>query len=202
MLAWPETLLEEAGSQGTVMNEVARSDSYLTDEERDRIVDLLQQTCEDVLTAVQPVNAAQWGFRPGADRWSIGLIAERRLFRQVERALDAKPNRSWLLETGGKDELIVRLLADRSDKRDAPSAVVPTGSVDKGTTLRVFLERRVQSIAFAETTTDPLKAHTLDHHRTDVGTLNAYQWMLYIPLHTRRHLKQISEILATSGYPD
>ena len=163
------------------MNEAARSDSYLTDEERERIVDLLQQTCEDVLTAVQPVNAAQWGFRPGPDRWSIGLIAEhlgvveRRLFRQVERALDAKPNRSWLLETGGKDELIVRLLADRSDKRDAPSAVVPTGSVDKGTALRVFLERRVQSIAFAETTTDPLKADTLDHHRTDVGTLSAYQ---------------------------
>ncbi len=191
-----------------MMHEAERSDSYLTDEERARVVYLLQQTCDDVLTAVQPVNAAQWGFRPGADRWSIGLIAEhlgvveRRLFRQVERALDAKPNRSWLLETGGKDELIVRLLADRSDQRDAPPAVVPTGSVDKETALRVFRERRVQSIAFAERTTDPLKAHTLDHHRTDVGTLNAYQWLLYIPLHTRRHLKQIAEIRTTSGYPD
>ena len=189
------------------MAEAENDNSYLTDEERAQMVSLLRQTYDQVLAAVQPLNASQWGFRPGLDRWSIALITEHlgvveaSLFRQVERALKTEPNRSWFLDTHGKDERIVRLLADRSDKRDAPPAVVPTGNVDKEVALRVFFERRAQSIAFAETTAEPLKAHTLDHHRAEVGTINAYQWLLYIPLHTRRHLNQIGEIQTVSGYP-
>ena len=33
------------------------------------------------------------------------------------------------------------------------------------------------------------------------GTLNAYQWLIYIPLHNLRHEKQIAEVKATKGYP-
>jgi hypothetical protein len=189
------------------MAEAENDDSYLTDEERARMVSLLRQTYDQVVAAVQPLNASQWGFRPGLDSWSVGLIIEHlgvvetRLFAQVDRALKTEPNRSWFLHTHGKDDLIVRLLADRSDKRDAPPAVVPTGNVDRGVALRVFRERRAQSIAFTETTTEPLKAHTLDHHRAEVGTINAYQWLLYIPLHTRRHLNQIREIQTVLEYP-
>jgi hypothetical protein len=93
------------------------------------------------------------------------------------------------------------MLADRESRRNAPDPVVPTGTVSRDDALRIFRERRARTLAFAETTTAPLKAHTGDHHRPAVGTLNAYQWLQYIPLHHQRHLRQIEEIKATSGYP-
>ena len=183
------------------------TDPYMSDSERVRVVRLLQQTRDDFLAAVEPVTDAEWGFRPGPDRWSIGLIAEhlglveRGLFGRVERALEADANPDWQSATAGKDGLIEKMLRDRGTPRDAPERVVPTGTVGREEALRVYRERRARSLAFAETTADPLKAHTLDHHRPVFGTLNAYQWLLYIPLHNQRHIQQIEEIKAAPGYP-
>jgi hypothetical protein len=183
------------------------TDSHVTDAERARVVTLLQQTRDDLLAALEPATDAQWSFRPGAHRWSIGLIAEhlglveRRLFGQVELALEREANPGWQAATAGKDTLIDTMLRDRGTTRDAPKLVVPTGTVGRDEALRLFQERRARSLSFAKTTTDPMKAHTLDHHRPAYGTLNAYQWLLYIPLHTQRHIQQIAEIKALPGYP-
>ncbi|HJN46765.1 MAG: DinB family protein [Vicinamibacterales bacterium] len=179
----------------------------LTDDERARVVRLLRQTRDDLLAAVESVTDAQWNYRPATDRWSIGLIAEhlglveRRLFGQVELALQQEVNPGWEAATAGKDVLIDSMLRDRGTSRDAPELVVPTGTVGRDESLRIFQERRARSLAFAETTADTLKQHTLDHHRPVYGTLNAHQWLLYIPLHTQRHIQQIEEIKAAPGYP-
>ena len=149
----------------------------------------------------------QWCFRPTPDGWSIGLIAEhlglveRGLFGRVEQALRGATFPEWQTATGGKDALIQTMLADRNTRKDAPDAVVPTGTVARHDALQIFQERRARSLAFAETTTAPLRAYAVDHHRPTVGTLNAYQWLLYIPLHNQRHIRQISEIKAETGYP-
>ena len=183
------------------------TESHLSDSERARVVQLLQQTRDDFLATVEPVTDAQWDFRPGLDRWSIGLIAEhlglveRRLFGCIERALEENANPDWHSATAGKHGLIEKMLRDRGMPRDAPKRVVPTGTVGRKEALRVYRERRARSVAFAETTADPLKAHTLDHHRPVFGTLNAYQWLLYIPLHNQRHIQQIEEITTAPGYP-
>ena len=183
------------------------TDPYLSDDERVRVVRLLQQTRDDFLAAVESVTDAQWDFRPGPDRWSIGLIAEhlglveRRLFGQVERALEGDADPGWRSTTAGKNELIETMLADRGTPWDAPEQVVPTGTAGRREAIRIYRERRARSLAFAETTADPLNAHTLDHHRPVFGTLNAYQWLVYIPLHNQRHIQQIEEIKAAPGYP-
>ena len=182
------------------------TDPYMTDAERSRVVRLLQQTRDDFLATVGPVTDAQWDFRPGPDRWSIGLIAEhlglveRGLFSRVERALEGDANPDWQSVTE-KNGLIEQLLHDRGTPRDAPERVVPTGTLGREEALRVYRERRGRSLAFAETTGDQLKTHTLDHHRPVFGTLNAYQWLLYIPWHNQRHIRQIEEIKAAPDYP-
>ena len=182
-------------------------DSHLTDVDRARAVQLLERTRDELAGAVEDLSAAQWNYQPTLDRWSIGLIVEhlgiveQRLFGQVERALARLPNVRWASETTGKDQLVEKMLTDRGTPRQAPDGVVPTGAVDRTTALQRFRERRATTIAFAETTREPLKAHTLDHHRAAYGTLNAYQWLIYIPFHLQRHLAQIDEIKGTPGYP-
>ncbi len=183
------------------------TDPRLTGAERARVVRLLRESRDDVLAALEPATDAQWTFRPEADRWSIGLIAEhlglveRRLFGQVELALEQEANPDWEVATAGKDTLINRTLLDRSARRDAPDLVVPAGAIGRDEAIRVFVERRAHVLVFAETTTAPLKAHSLDHHRPLYGALSAYQWLLYIPLHTMRHMQQIAEIPTAPGYP-
>ena len=182
------------------------TDPRMTADERARVVGLLQQTRDDFLVTVGSVTDAQWNFCPAPDRWSIGLIAEhlglveRGLFSRVEHALEADVNPDWesVIEKNG---LIEQMLQDRGTPRDAPERVVPTGTVGREEALVIFREQRVRSLAFAETTAAQLKTHTLDHHRPMFGTLNAFQWLLYIPLHNQRHIEQIAEIQAAPDYP-
>ncbi len=97
------------------------TDPYMTNSERSRLVRLLQQTRDDFLATVGPVSDAQWDFRPGPDRWSIGLITEhlglveRGLFNRVERALEGDANPDWQSVTE-KNELIEQMLDDRAGR--------------------------------------------------------------------------------------
>ena len=179
----------------------------MSDAERMHVTALLRHTRDDLLAAIEPLTVDQWAFQPGPDQWSIGFIAEHlglveaRLFGQVEQALATPANPDWERASDGKTGIIETMLGNRDTRRDAPQAVVPTGAVDRPAAISRFLERRAHTIAFAETTQQPLKTHTLDHHRPAYGTLNAYQWLLYIPLHHQRHLEQIAEVAATPGFP-
>ena len=67
--------------------------------------------------------------------------------------------------------------------------------------MTLFKESRAKSLKFIETTDLPLKAHTLDHPFPIFGTLNAYQWFIYIPEHNFRHNKQIAEIMSNAAFP-
>ena len=46
-----------------------------------------------------------------------------------------------------------------------------------------------------------LKNHTSEHPAAIFGTLNAYQWLIYIPLHNIRHNQQIAEVKNSPGFP-
>jgi hypothetical protein len=64
----------------------------------------------------------------------------------------------------------------------------------------LYLEKqRSEMVKFARETDAPLKQYTIDN--PFFGTLNAYHWLIYAPLHTMRHDKQIAEVKATAGYP-
>ena len=93
------------------------TDPRMTADERARVVGLLRQTHDDFLVTVGSVTDTQWNFRPGRDRWSIGLIAEhlglveRGLFSRGEHALEGDVNLDWesVLE---KNVLIEQMLQD------------------------------------------------------------------------------------------
>jgi len=62
-----------------------------------------------------------------------------------------------------------------------------------------FEKQRVEIVRFAAEADVPLKQSTVDN--AFFGPLNGYQWLIYAPLHTMRHDKQIAEVKATAGYP-
>ena len=178
----------------------------VTPQERAHLVKLLKDSEAEYLAAIENVSDEQWKWKPAPDRWSVGetaehiLLAESLLFGAAQRAIQSPANPDWQAKTAGKTEFIEKVMPDRSHKATAPEQLHPQG-LSKAEVIRRFKEVRAQTIQFAETTQVPLKEHTLDHPFPVFGTLNAYQWLIYIPLHNMRHDQQIAEVKATAGYP-
>ena len=176
--------------------------------ERDHLVNLLSESRDKVFISTDQLSVKQWTFRQNKESWSIGDnvehlgLVEPILFGQVTSALVSDVNPSWAEATAGKENLLKEKLLDRSTRRDAPNAVLPVGSVEPAYARRVFKEHRDVSLQFTLETVKPLKAHTADHRRPVYGTLNAYQWLLFIAYHTLRHVEQIADVTCAPGFPE
>lgn len=179
----------------------------ITAEERAKAVKLLLDSHKEFIAAVEKLTDAQWNYKPSPFKWSAGEIAEHimltegRLFAVVHMALAAKPNPDWESKTAGKDKLIERILPARVGRAQAPIEVRPTGKLTRDEVIKRFKEGRVKIMDFAERTDLPLKAHTVDNPFPVFSTLNAYDWLLYVPFHTMRHLKQMAEVKSEAGFP-
>jgi hypothetical protein len=188
-----------------VSNSLAARTS-MTAEERAHAVQLLKESAKEYLSSIESVNEAQWDWKPAPDRWSVGQTAEHImqsevvLFRRIQHAIQSPASSDWGTKTAGKTELIERVMPDRSQKATAPETTKPQG-LSKEEVVRRFQELRAQIIKFAEETQIALKEHTAEHPFPVFKTLNSYQWLLLVPLHSRRHDHQIAEIKATLGYP-
>jgi hypothetical protein len=78
---------------------------------------------------------------------------------------------------------------------------VPSGKLTRDEVIAKLKESRAKTLKFAEETKLPLKSHTMDHPFPAIGTLNAYQWLILVPLHNIRHNKQIEEVKADPNFP-
>jgi hypothetical protein len=182
-------------------------DPHMTADERAKVIKWLDETQTVYLDRLEQVSDAQWNWRPAPFRWTVGEVAEHimltetRLFGAVQRALASPPNPNWQAKTTGKDAFIERALPNRGVRAQAPLEIRPTGKLSREEVIRRYKELRVRVLEFAQKTDAPLKAHTIEHPMAVFNTLNAYDWLIYIPLHTERHNKQMAEVMAAPGYP-
>jgi hypothetical protein len=162
---------------------------------------------KEFLDSVHGLSENAWNYKPGPDRWSVAevaehiLLSEGLLFATVEKALAAKPNPDWEAKTAGKTEFLERVMVDRSRKAQAPEAIQPKGNLTMPEIVSRYKETRARTLKFIEEIRLPMKDHTIDHPFPAFNTLNAYQWLIYIPLHNMRHNQQIAEVKASSGFP-
>lgn len=185
---------------------VFAADPNITPAEREKAIDLLEKSQAQLLQAVDGLSAAQWKWKPSRDRWSVGevaehlVLAESMIFDKIQGSLKGAPNPDWETKTAGKTALLERVLPTRMGKATAPEDIVPSGKMTREEFRRRFEDERAKTIQFARTTEAPLKEYTSENP-VAFGTLNAYQWLLYIPWHTQRHIKQIEEVKSTPGFP-
>ncbi len=186
---------------------LAADDGKITAEERAKVIKLLKETQAETLEALEKLSDEQLKFKSAPEKWSVLetaehiMMAESLLFGAVQGAISAKPNPEWETKTKGKTEFIERVMPDRTGKAQAPESIVPSGKLTRQEVISKFKEARGKTLKFAEETQLPLKAHTLDHPFPVFGTLNAYQWLIYVPLHNVRHNKQIAEVKAAPNFP-
>jgi len=192
---------------GVAAQSLLAADPSMTPQERSQIIQLMKDSEKEFLQAVRDLTDEQWQWKPAPERWSVGEVAEHivlsegALFAKVQEALRNPPNADWEKKTEGKTEFLLRVMAPRLGKAQAPEEIQPQGKLTRTEIMTRFAEGRLRSLRFAEETKATLKDHTAEHPFPIFNTLNAYQWLLYIPLHNQRHDKQIEEVKATAGFP-
>jgi hypothetical protein len=183
------------------------TDPHMTAAERDELIRLLKDSRTEFEKAVSGLSDAQWKWKPAPERWSVGecaehiMLAEGLLFARAQVAIKNDPTVDWETATRGKTEILLQVMAPRVGKAKAPEDIVPSGTLDRAVTMKRFADARGITLKFVEDTKLPLKEHLAEHPFPIFNPLNAYQWVLYIPLHNMRHDKQIEEVKATPGFP-
>ncbi len=174
--------------------------------DRDKVVQYLSTTRDQVLAETEKLSDAQWNFKAGPDRWSVGEVVEHLALAETflagarqQAMAGAAPTAEQLAGTKGKDELILKAIPDRTKKVQAPEPIQPKqrlGSRDK--VMAAYKERRAQTLDYAQKTTDDLRSRIGD---SPLGPLDAYQWLLFVAAHNERHLGQIREVKADPNFP-
>jgi len=183
----------------------------LTDQERQEMLDMLDQTAKDFLALIDGVSETQWKWKSSPDRWSVGecaehvILSERMLYQTAVEALKNPADPDWAAKTDGKVDFLKKVMPNRNPGgaggAKAPQEIVPSGSLTKDEVVRRFNESRAEIRAFVEKLDAPAKEHIVVHPFPVFGPLNAYDWLIYVPLHTIRHSRQIIEVKETAGYP-
>ncbi len=177
----------------------------ITPEERAHVLRLLRDTETDFLELLAKLSESQWTWQPSSDRWSIQqtaehlVLGEKGMLAKIREALANPASENWEEADAAKTMLLNRVIPVRVRKADAPAPLVPRHQWTKEQTIDRFRQGRLRTIQFAEEIDQPIKAHASEHPFPVFNTLNAYHWLLYIPLHNARHNQQISEILKESG---
>lgn len=181
----------------------------LTQAERDSAVAELQGSRQAFLDATKGLTPAQWAFKAGPDRWSIAECAEHIALSEdfifgvvTDRVLKSAPAPEKRAAVKGKDEMLVKMLQDRTHKATAPEPIDPVKKpMAAEDSVKQFLASRAHTIEFIKTTQEDLRDHFQDHPAPPIGTLDAYQWILLISGHSRRHTLQILEVKADPNFP-
>lgn len=183
------------------------ADPHITADERTQLLKWLDESHSEFLAAIDGVSDSQWKWKPAPEQWSVGetaehiVLAEALLFGFVRKAMAAPPNLAWEEQTQGKTELLIRVMPSGKDNAAAPDPLVPHQGLTRAQVKERFERQRIDIVNFASETEMAWKKHTIVHPFPIFDTLNAYQWLIYVPLHTMRHHKQIAEVKATAGYP-
>jgi hypothetical protein len=184
---------------------IATLGQSLTQAERERAAKYLQQTNDGVVAVTKGLSDAQMKFKPAPDRWSVAetlehiTLAEDFLMQNITEKIMKAPAGPADRDTAKLDTMILAAVPDRSQKRQAPGPLVPTGRWTPAETLDHCQKSRAKTIAFLESTPD-LREHASAENPFQ-QPMDAYQWLLFISAHSERHTKQILEVKADPNFP-
>ena len=177
----------------------------LTPADRERAAKYLESTKKGVLDATAGLSEAQWNFKSAPDRWSVAEVTEHIAAAEdllrgmiIEQVMTAPPRPAGE-DVAAIDEMVITMVPDRSQKRQAPEPLKPVNRFGSGQgALKHFVESRQQTVDFLNQH-DDLRAHAID---SPMGKkLDAYEWVLFISAHSERHTKQINEVKADPNFP-
>jgi len=173
------------------------------------LIDYLTQTQQDFLNSIKGLSEAQWKFKPAPERWSVAEVAEHIALSEemIGENLTGKilktptATAEQKAKTQGLEEKILQAMTDRTNKYKAPEKLQPASKFASAKeAAKAFNARRDAHISLAKTTPESeLRGHVSGP--SPMGDLDAYQWMLFMAAHSKRHTAQLEEVRADPSFP-
>jgi hypothetical protein len=183
------------------------TDTTLTKEEKEYATKHLKETEQGVFDAVKGLSEAQLKFKDSAHKWSVEdcvkhiAISEQNLWGVVAELLKKPANPEKRTDIKVTDEQLVKMIADRSNKAQAPEPFKPQNTPYKSTeeALVSFKENRDKLISYIKETNEDFRNRVSPFGNG--SNFDAYQIVLLISAHSNRHTLQIQEIKSHAGFP-
>lgn len=180
--------------------------STLSKTERTKAADHLRASQKELMETLEGLSVKQLHFKPSNDVWSIAecmehiAISENNIFGIVASTLQTKPDPSLRSEVKMTDDQLITMIESRERKVKTRPEAAPNnqfngfdGAVDS------FTSKRKSNLKYVETTQDDLRNRYFDF---PFGKVDAYQVILFMSGHTKRHIDQIKELMADGDFPN
>ncbi len=174
--------------------------------ERKFVVEQLRASEARVLALLDGLTIEQWAFRERPERWSIAdnlehlVLFERFIRGAVVKMLESDAEAEKIIAVAAKLPAVLRIAESRESRIEARDIVRPAGRwPDTSEMISMLKRERAKTVALSETTQANLESHFFEH--LSLGDLNAYQWLVLIAQHSKRHALQIEEIKRDALYP-
>lgn len=175
-------------------------------DDRAELVRQLEHSRKLLVDATAGFTAAQWKFKPAADKWNAMEVVEHLaltedyFYQLADKLMKAPAMQALDVEKArAADAALATSYRDRSKAAQAPDMLRPVGTwPTPEETLKALLERREKSIKFVKETRGDMRAHYQDARS---GPRDAHTWLIGMSAHMERHTKQIEEIKASPNFP-
>lgn len=177
--------------------------TQLSKKERDFAITQLNNSRNNLLSAVNGMSETQFNFKSDKTSWSIAECTEHitifvnGVSEILEESLELPANPERRKDVKFSDEELITVVQDRSNKNKTEEEYQPHNTYGNPiTTLDVFNQKLDHHIKYLKTTKDDLR-----NHYANFGTVDMYQIFLYMAAHTTRHIAQIKEIQNNINFP-
>lgn len=177
----------------------------LTQKERDDASAYFSETQNNLEAAVKGLSDNQLKWKPNDSTWSVAdcvehiALSEKNIFDMTMGTLKEAANPEKRNELKLTDDMIKKILTDRSFKVKTREGFIPSGKFgDTWKSLEEFKIKRAGHIAYIKETKDDLRNH---FGKLPFGLVDSYQLLIFMSAHTQRHILQIEEVKSNSNFP-
>ncbi len=177
----------------------------LTKEERNKVIDHLKSSQSELLKTVKGLSEEQLNFKPEEGAWSVAecmehiAISENSIFGAFQMAMQGDPDPSLRSEVKMSDDQVLGFIQSRESKVKTRKEFEPSGKFkDYDGSLAEFKDKRKLNMKYIKATKEDLRNRYFDF---PFGKLDAYQVILFMSGHTKRHTDQIKEVMASANFP-
>jgi hypothetical protein len=178
----------------------------LSDEERATAVKELTASKDQLMQTLDGLSEEQLNFKSSAESWSVAeclehlAISENTFHEMLQGALNIPADPSKRAEVQMKDDQLLGIIRDRSNKVKTSEAFEPSGKFGSyEQTLEALMAKRTEHIEYVKKTGDDLRNH---YGQLPFGTVDAYQMILFMSGHMDRHVSQMDEIINHEDFPE
>ncbi|HUQ66090.1 MAG TPA: DinB family protein [Flavitalea sp.] len=190
----------------TALSAFTGSKEPLSEKERKFASSFLANTRNTLVDITKNLSEEQLKYKTSPDRWSVEecvkhiAASENTLWKMADSIINTSANPEKRSEIKLTDEQVIAMITDRSFKAQAPEQLKPQNTPFQNCqeALNAFTEKRDKLIQYINSTGKDLRGHVTSF---PIGTVDAYQIVLFIGAHSKRHTLQIQEVMADAGFP-